>query len=40
VGGLPPPPHFGRSVNPILIQFKVFHPIGYLKINKILFEPV
>jgi hypothetical protein len=40
VGGKPPPPDFGRSVNPIVIQFGFFHPIGYLKINRILFEPV
>ena len=39
VGGKPPLPEFGRSVNPNLIQFGFFHPIGYLKINKILFEP-
>ena len=32
--------NFGRSINPNLIQFFFFHPIGYLKINKNLFEPV
>ena len=25
----PPPPNFGRSINPNLIQFLFFHPIGY-----------
>ena len=31
--GAPPPPNFGRSINPNLIFF-FLHPIGYLKINK------
>jgi hypothetical protein len=33
-GGFPPPPNFGRSINPNLIQFFFFHPTGYLKINQ------
>ena len=40
MGDKPPPPNFGRSINPNLIQFLFFHPIGYLKINKNWFEPV
>ena len=32
VGDKPPPPNFGKSINPNLIHF--FHPIGSLKIIK------
>ena len=28
-----PPPNFGRSINPNLIQFFFFYPTGYLNIN-------
>ena len=32
VGDKPPPPNFGRSINPNSIQFFFFYPTGYLKI--------
>ena len=34
MGDKPPPPNFGRSINPNLIQFFFFHPTGYLSKNQ------